>query len=175
MRGKRRPPEEPVGAVLWDTKTVRPHQPGITTVAVKCSRCGQGLPALLRIPPTSFSSPPPVVTANDLYIESGELGGWRWDGNTLRPTRFHLDRQQRAREAVRTQPPANTTSTRQRLARHTHKFAGSYFSRPLGKGGKLEMRTGAGTVDMAPKQIECPQCRALVRVETTLAAHDDVL
>jgi hypothetical protein len=176
MPRKRMPPKEPVDAVLEDTQTVRPHQPDITTVAASCSRCGQGLPTLLRIPRASFVSPPPVVNASDLYLESGELGGWTWDGNTLRPTRYHLERQQRAREEVRTQPPTKTKSTRQRLARHTQEFAGSYFSRPLGRGGTLRRQTGAGpSVDPAPEQFECPQCHAMVRVAVPLAAHDDVM
>ena len=37
------------------------------------------------------------------------------------------------------------------------------------------MQTGAGTIlELAPEQIECPQCHAHVRVVAPLAAHDDV-
>jgi hypothetical protein len=187
MRGKRLPPKKQVGAVLRDIKRKSFPFPDITTVAVQCSHCGQGLPSLLRIPPhilyprhfsnppSTFFRPPPVASPNNLYIERGERHGWRRDENTLRPTHFHLERQQRAREEVRTQPPTETTRTRQSLASRSRKISGNFFSRPLGKGGDPWIQIGAGTVvELAPERIECPQCHAIVRVAAKLAPHGDV-
>ena len=176
MRGKRLPPKEPVDAKLDDIERQYFPFPGVTIVAVRCSRCMQGLPDLLRIPrailvPRSISNPPSTffqtpmgISPNDLYIARGERYGWQWEGTTLWPTSYHLERQRRAQEAVRTQSRTETVSTRQALGSRSRKFAGSRFSRPLGQRGNPWIQTGAGTIlELAPDQIVCPQCRARLK------------
>jgi hypothetical protein len=187
MRGKRLPPKEPVDAVLRDIKRQPFPFPGVTIVAVHCPRCGQGLPDLLRIspsilfprsmanPPSTFFQPPQVVSPNDLYIHRSEVHSWIRDGTTLRPTDYHLARQQRAQEEVRTRPRTETERTRQSLASRSRKSSGNFFSRPLGKAGNPWIQTGVGMIlELAPDQIECPQCHVLARLVAQLTPHDDV-
>jgi hypothetical protein len=159
-----------------------PHPvPDVKTVAVHCGRCGQGLVDLLHIPcnsafprdsssnpPSVFFRPPPVPSPNDLYILWCEVHGWRWDGTTLRPTRYHLEQQQRAQQDVWAKPRTETKRLRQSLANHGPHRSGKYFTRPLGKQGdprhKLDVVVGH---QWAPEWIECPQCKAEVHVAPT--------
>src|SRR5829696_4287308 len=89
--GQLRSPRERVAAVLKDTKRQPYPFPEVTIVAVRCGCCGQGLVDLLCIPwgllyprsllnpPSIFFQPPGVASPNDLYIESSEVHGWRWE------------------------------------------------------------------------------------------------
>ena len=163
--------------------------PDVTIVAVHCGRCGQGLVDLLRIPrepplsahssnpPSMFFQPPPVASANDLYIERNEVHGWRWDGNTLRPTRYHLEQQQRAREEVWAKPRTETkrhpakpgaplTRTPQELLHSTAGQAGRSVDSVRKRGSSLSWRrNGSNVRNVVPMFALAP----------TLAAHDDVM
>jgi rubredoxin len=181
-------PQERFAAVLKDIKWQPYPSPEVTIVAVQCRRCGQGLVDLLRIPqsllyplnplnpPSLLFRPPDVASRNGLYIERTEVHGWMWDGNTLRPTRYHLAQQQRARKEVWGKPQTETKRTRQSLAHHSRHSSGRYFTRPLSKQGDPWRRTETGIVfEQAPESVECPQCHADIRVVPTMTAHDDVM
>jgi hypothetical protein len=173
-----------VAATLKDIKRRLSSVPGvfdITIVSMRCGRCGQGLVELLRIPrhilfpldddilTKMWFRPPPVANPNDLYIEQDEVYGWKWDGTTLRPTSYHLERQQRAQRDVWAKPRTKTERTRKRLAHHSRHSSGSYFTRRLGKQGDPWRHGGAGTkVELAPEWIECPRCEAEVHIGPTL-------
>ena len=159
--------------------------PDVKTVAVHCGHCGQGLVDLLGIPrgclfpreisnpPSLFFRPPPVASPNDFYIGWSEDHGWRWDGTTLRPTRYHLEQQQRAQQEVWAKPRAETKRLRQSLAHHGAHASGKYFARPLGKQGDPYRHREVEIIHKwAPEWIECPQCHAEVHVGPALSAHD---
>jgi hypothetical protein len=175
-------------AVLRDIKRKSFPFPDITTVEVRCPRCGVGLLDLVRIPrsllfprsllnPSSiFFQPPAVASPNDLYVQRDETDGWIRDGNTLRPTENCLKLQQRAREEARTGPRVETKRTRRTLSSHSRYASRGSFSEPEGKRRTPPMQTGIGTIlETPPEWIECPDCPTNVRVIAPLAAHDAVM
>jgi hypothetical protein len=181
-------PRKRVAAVLKDIKRQPYPFPEVTIVAVQCECCGQGLLDLLRIPrsflyprsplnpPSMFFQPPTVASSNGLYIERNEVHGWRRDGNTLRPTLYHLQQQQKAQTEIWAKPQAETKRTRQSLAHHSRRSSGRYFTRPLGKRGNPWTRPKAEIIlELAPEWIECPQCDAHVHVAPTMAPHGNVM
>ena len=150
-------PRERIAAVLKVIKRCPYPFPGVSIVAVQCGRCGQGLVDLLRIPqsilyprsllnpPSIFFQPPATASPNDLYIERSEVHGWSWDGNTLRPTRFHLEQQRRAQKEVWAESRTETKRIRQSVSDHSRRSSGRYFTRPLSKQGDPWRHTQAGT------------------------------
>ena len=154
MRGKRGPSKEPV--------TARMHVVRRTGRALHCGRCGQRLPtltyrSLARVPEYMRQEQRDNggLSPNGLYIDWREMAGWRFDGETLRPTDDLRERYQRAREKVRTTLRAETKPTRLKLAGRA----------PHGKGllpGEERQRQGGDVgfppMRPAPERIECLQC-----------------
>jgi hypothetical protein len=97
---------------------------------LNCGRCGQQLPTLTYLPlhwehGRQQQRDNGGLSPNDLYIDWREMGGWRFDGGTLRPTEEHRERRQRAREKAGAMPRAETRVARMKLAGHTKRADGS--------------------------------------------------
>jgi hypothetical protein len=99
-----------------------------------------------------------------LYIDWREMGGWWFDGGTLRPTEEHRERRQRAREKAGAMPRAETRVARMKLAGHTKRADGSArgASRSLipHEERPRQRQNALGFPDHrpAPQRIECPRC-----------------
>ena|SRR5215207_7786277 len=128
---KRRSPVEPVVArVQWRTATI---------LDVQCGCCGQPLPSIMVLSPTGA-----------LMME--HTNGWRWDGAAWRPTTYHREHRQFAREAA-----AHCDSdARERL--HRNAFARTH--RDLVRyGGAAPSPKPAGS-EVLPTRVQCARCDA---------------
>jgi hypothetical protein len=161
----RRPPAEPVEALVrkLDNRTFVPQ----------CSRCGQHLPKLIRMPKRMFegvTNPAArALSPYDLYIAAPTMGGWRLDNGTLRPTPHHREERETAHLKASTVPRDETRRIRRNLRGRPPSFA-----RPWNTGNTYNRQVRPHLYP-APERVECPRCEAICRLALDqLAAHDAV-